>query len=146
VRPIRILFQALALFAYGITVCLGFGLTDGPIGPNSTASMIASLLPMLLPLYSVALAIHWNIYLNYFIIRFGGPKHSATLTGLLDAGSFIVAIPYQLLLGRLSADNRWTAYLTINFFMLLPTFVFANALLIVDAKHAPMPEARKGES
>ena len=101
---------------------------------------------MLLPLYSVALAIHWNIYLNYFIIRFGGPKHSATLTGLLDAGSFIVAIPYQLLLGRLSADNRWTAYLTINFFMLLPTFVFANALLIVDAKHAPMPEARKSES
>ena len=136
VRPIRILFQALALFAYGITVCLGFGLTDGPIGPNSTASMIASLLPMLLPLYSVALAIHWNIYLNYFIIRFGGPKHSATLTGLLDAGSFIVAIPYQLLLGRLSADNRWTAVVPHDqlLYVLLPTFVFANALLIVDAR------------
>ena len=114
VRPIRILFQALALFAYGITVCLGFGLTDGPIGPNSTASMIASLLPMLLPLYSVA-----RDTLEYLSQPLHHTIRRAKALGDLDRPARCRLV-YRAILHRsyLEGSRPTTAdgHLTINFF------------------------------
>ena len=147
-RTVAWTLQVVALSAYGTTLVLAL---SSPTVASIThqlsghRALIGHLLPFLLPLFSTALAIHWNIYLNYFIIRFGGPKHSATLTGMVDAVAFVGAIPYQFLLGRLSNEARWTTFLTCNFSALLLFFIAANALLVLDARLAPLPELRRRE-
>ena len=73
-----------------------------------------------------------------FIVRFAGPKHSATLVGMVDVVGFFGTVPYQMIMGhQVLALGNYTLWL-ITFLLALGTgMTLTICILRVDEGLSP---------
>lgn len=78
-----------------------------------------AVLPVALFFINVPIGLYWNVVVAVFSVRFGGPSHAHTLSGLMDFISFVCVIPVQFGFGSLITAGHWTAVLvlTVSFFL-----------------------------
>jgi hypothetical protein len=80
----------------------------------------------------------WGVLQSAFTVTHGGPAHSSTLMGLLDAVSFLPRAPAAFLLGHLMKAGRWQ---TVCFLILAVGAVGNATALLLLAADQRMPAA-----
>ena len=81
------------------------------VGPPATTSPAAlvTLVGVLLLAVQLTVTYSWNVVLSSFVLHAGGPRHAATLAGVLDCVSFAARIPLSFVVGACAADAQWSA-------------------------------------
>lgn len=104
---------------------------------TGTLSSPLALAPMLFVM-AISVSWAWGVLQSAFTVTHGGPAHSSTLMGLLDAVSFLPRAPAAFLLGHLMKAGRWQ---TVCFLILAVGAVGNATALLLLAADQRMPAA-----
>jgi hypothetical protein len=104
---------------------------------------LRAVMPIALALINVPIGLYWNVVLSCFAVRFGGPTHSATLSGMMDFVSFICVIPVQFVFGSLVTQMMWTTVLTLTTCFFFSAIVCINLHYHLESTLSPLPTVPK---
>ena len=101
--------------------------------------VLASAMPWLVSVMSLACGFYWSVTITVFCIRFGGRTHVSTLSGGIDFCSYVFLIPYQFLFGGIVP--HFVTMWSLSIAMYIIAIAASLALVIVDEKYPPLPAA-----